>query len=134
MGDCFTKEFRRELASLLNKHGIDNELSTSDWNLAEYTIRSLQTYGFALYSEASRLKRDPHCPETRVDALPRYRCSGCEKEWDEGDQPDNYCPTCLNPQHESGKIRGYQVNVPCEVDENFGRTLDQAMVTKPAES
>jgi hypothetical protein len=42
------KEFRRELASLLNRYSIDNTMNTPDYILAEFIIRSLYAYDITI--------------------------------------------------------------------------------------
>ena len=43
-------EFRRELAVLLNKYSLDNEVNTPDYILAEYVFHSILNYKEAIAS------------------------------------------------------------------------------------
>jgi hypothetical protein len=42
------KEFRVEMASLLNRYSIDNTMNTPDYILAEFIIRSLYAYDITI--------------------------------------------------------------------------------------
>ena len=39
------KEFKKELASLLNRYGFDGACETPDWILADYVERCLRNFG-----------------------------------------------------------------------------------------
>lgn len=56
-----------------------------------------------------------------------YECMKCHATWTASAQRDEYCSTCHNPHHKSGRIKGCQTNIDYVVDENFGATLDGAM-------
>ena len=54
-------------------------------------------------------------------------CMICHKTWVASETRDEYCDTCFNPCHESGRARGCQTNIECTVIEDFGSVLDRAM-------
>lgn len=39
------KSFAQELAELINRHGIDAKMNTSDWILADVAVDALNAYG-----------------------------------------------------------------------------------------
>lgn len=41
------KSFAKELAELINRHGIDTKMSTNDWILADVAVDALNAYGKA---------------------------------------------------------------------------------------
>lgn len=38
------EELKRDLASVLNRHNIDNQLNTPDFILADYIVRCLESF------------------------------------------------------------------------------------------
>jgi len=62
-----------------------------------------------------------------MDRPKELECMTCHKTWVASETRDEWCDTCFNPHHESGRVRGCQTNIECTVNENFGATLDAAM-------
>lgn len=41
-------QFKKEVSSILNIHGIDNDCNTPDWILSEYLCMCLRNFGLAM--------------------------------------------------------------------------------------
>ncbi|KKM79721.1 hypothetical protein LCGC14_1347080 [marine sediment metagenome] len=54
------RNFREELASLINQHSKENESNTPDWILAEYLDACLVAFDLAVQSRETWYDRDPN--------------------------------------------------------------------------
>lgn len=78
------KEFAQELAELINRHGIDNDLNTPDWVLANLLVSTLNAQNELQVAAADGVRND--APDD--DDVCNYpACVLCAEQWRQKEPP-----------------------------------------------